>query len=119
MKSTRSRDLFLIPKQIKEHGLKEESVKISDDAVSEIIHQYTREAGVRNLEREITSICRKVARQIVKDGDGNGTVQVDADDLSDYLGPAKFTRTKAEEQDEVRCCNRDGLDSGRRRYCCG
>ena len=94
-------NLFLIPKQIKEHGLKEKSMEISDDAVSEIIHQYTREAGVRNLEREITSICRKVARQIVKDGDENGTVQVDADDLSDYLGPAKFTRTKAEEQDEV------------------
>ena len=94
-------NLFLIPKQIKEHGLKEKSIQISDGAISGIIHQYTREAGVRNLEREITSICRKVARQTVKAGDKSGPVQIDADDLSDYLGPAKFTRTKAEEQDEV------------------
>jgi ATP-dependent Lon protease len=94
-------NLFLIPKQIKEHGLKEKSIQISDGAISGIIHQYTREAGVRNLEREITGICRKVARQTVKAGDKSGPVQIDADDLSDYLGPAKFTRTKAEEQDEV------------------
>jgi ATP-dependent Lon protease len=94
-------NLFLIPKQLKEHGLNPESIQISDDAISQIIHQYTREAGVRNLEREITSICRKVARKIVKAGDESGTVHVEADQLSDYLGPAKFTRTKAEEQDEV------------------
>ncbi|MDE0300852.1 MAG: endopeptidase La [Candidatus Poribacteria bacterium] len=101
-------NLFLISKQLKEHGLADESIEISDDAISEIIQRYTREAGVRNLEREITSICRKVAKQIVKDkatdGEGNGEekrIHVSAENLSDYLGPPKFTRTKAEEQDEV------------------
>lgn len=101
-------NLFLISKQLKEHGLADKSIEISDEAVSEIIQRYTREAGVRNLEREITSICRKVAKQIVKDGatDDEGDsedkqIHVTNENLSEYLGPPKFTRTKAEEQDEV------------------
>ena len=99
-------NLFLISKQLKEHGLSDRSIKVSDEAISEIIQRYTREAGVRNLEREITSICRKVAKQIVKDeatdGEGDGEhTHVNAENLSEYLGPPKFTRTKAEEQDEV------------------
>ena len=101
-------NLFLICKQLKEHGLEDKSIEISDDAISEIIQRYTREAGVRNLEREITSICRKVAKQIVKDGatDDEGDnearqIHVNTENLSEYLGPPKFTRTKAEEQDEV------------------
>ena len=99
-------NLFLISKQLKEHGLADRSIEVSDEAISEIIQRYTREAGVRNLEREITSICRKVAKQIVKDEaeDGNGEdehTHVNTENLSEYLGPPKFTRTKAEEQDEV------------------
>ena len=101
-------NLFLITKQLKEHGLGDKSIEISDDAISEIIQRYTREAGVRNLEREITSICRKVAKQIVKDeaadseGDGEDKqIHVNTENITEYLGPPKFTRSKAEEQDEV------------------
>lgn len=101
-------NLFLISKQLKEHGLADRSIDISDEAVSEIIQRYTREAGVRNLEREITSICRKVAKQIVKDeaaddeGDGEDRqIHVNTENITEYLGPPKFTRSKAEEQDEV------------------
>ena len=101
-------NLFLISKQLKEHGLADRSIEISDEAISEIIQRYTREAGVRNLEREITSICRKVAKRIVKnlatDDEGDGEdkqIHVNTENLSEYLGPPKFTRTKAEEQDEV------------------
>ncbi len=101
-------NLFLISKQLKEHGLADRSIDISDEAISEIIQRYTREAGVRNLEREITSICRKVAKQIVKDeaaddeGDGEDRlIHVNTENITEYLGPPKFTRSKAEEQDEV------------------
>ncbi len=101
-------NLFLISKQLKEHGLGDKSIEISDDAISEIIQRYTREAGVRNLEREITSICRKVAKQIVKDeaadSEANGEdkqIHVNTENITEYLGPPKFTRSKAEEQDEV------------------
>ena len=101
-------NLFLISKQLKEHGLADRSIDISDEAISEIIQRYTREAGVRNLEREITSICRKVAKQIVKDeaadSERNGEdkqIHVNTENITEYLGPPKFTRSKAEEQDEV------------------
>ena len=93
--------LFLLPKQLEAHGLKKESIQFSDESIFEIIHKYTREAGVRNLEREITSICRKVARQIVKEADEDKEIQIDVDNLHEYLGPPKFTRGKAEERDEV------------------
>ena len=94
-------NLFLIPKQIKAHGLKEECLKFSDDAIFDIIHRYTREAGVRNLEREITSICRKVAKEVVKSGNADLKIEVDVEDLAEYLGPPKFAQGKAEKQDEV------------------
>ena len=101
-------NLFLVTKQLKEHGLADQSIEFSDEAISEIIQRYTREAGVRNLEREITSICRKVAKQIVKDRTTRGEIDsedkrihVTAENLGEYLGPPKFTRTKAEEQDEI------------------
>ena len=101
-------NLFLIPKQLKEHGLQDRPIHIADEATSDIIQKYTREAGVRNLERGITGICRKVAKLIVKDElkDKDAEVEtseihVGADNLNDYLGPAKFTQTKAEENDEV------------------
>lgn len=94
-------NLFLIPKQIEAHGLKEENLKFSDDTIFDIIHRYTREAGVRNLEREITSICRKVAREVVKSGDAEVKIDISVDDLTEYLGPPKFAQGKAEKQDEV------------------
>ena len=91
----------LIPKQLKAHGLKEENITFADSAIFDIVHKYTREAGVRNLERSITNICRKIAKQIVTDDTPDLKVKVTALNLNDYLGPPKFTRTKAQEHDEV------------------
>ncbi|MYF56155.1 hypothetical protein F4225_10525 [Candidatus Poribacteria bacterium] len=67
----------------------------------DIVHKYTREAGVRSLERNITSICRKIAKQIVTEDTPDVEVKVTALNLNDYLGPPKHTRTKAQEHDEV------------------
>ncbi len=94
-------NLFLIPKQIEAHGLKEENLTFADDTIFDIIHRYTREAGVRNLEREITSICRKVAREVVKSDETDVKIDVGVEDLTEYLGPPKFAQGKAEKQDEV------------------
>ena len=91
----------LIPKQLERHGLSVDNVAFTDEAIFEIIHKYTREAGVRNLERTITTVMRKVAREIVTEETPDLKVEVTPTNLSDYLGPAKWTRTKAEERDEV------------------
>ena len=92
---------FLIPKQVESHGLRKDSVSFSDTSISEIINKYTREAGVRNLEREVTTVCRRVAKKIAVGNDKSEQFQVDSDNLTDYLGPEKFTRRKAEENDEI------------------
>ena len=91
----------LIPKQLERHGLSADNVTFTDEAIFEMIHKYTREAGVRNLERTITTVMRKVAREIVTEETPDLKVEVTPANLSDYLGPAKWTRTKAEERDEV------------------
>ncbi len=91
----------LIPKQLERHGLSADNVAFTDEAIFEMIHKYTREAGVRNLERTITTVMRKVAREIVTEKTPDLKVEVTPANLSDYLGPAKWTRTKAEERDEV------------------
>ena len=91
----------LIPKQLERHGLSADNVTFTDEAIFEMIHKYTREAGVRNLERTITTVMRKVAREIVTEKTPDLKVEVTPANLSDYLGPAKWTRTKAEERDEV------------------
>ena len=79
---------YLIPKQVKEHGLSEHNITFSEGAVRKIIREYTREAGVRNLEREIASVCRKVARQVVEDK--NTMVTVTAGNLGKYLGVQRY-----------------------------
>ena len=91
----------LIPKQLERHGLSGDNVTFTNEAIFEMIHKYTREAGVRNLERTITTVMRKVAREIVTEETPDLKVEVTPENLSDYLGPAKWTRTKAEERDEV------------------
>ena len=91
----------LIPKQLERHGLSADNVAFTNEAIFEMIHKYTREAGVRNLERTITTVMRKVAREIVTEETPDLKVEVTPENLSDYLGPAKWTRTKAEERDEV------------------
>jgi len=89
----------LIPRQLKENGLEDAGVEIDDEAIRRIIAEYTREAGVRNLEREIASLLRKIARKLVEEGDVEGPVRVGADDVPAYLGPAKYWREVAERAD--------------------
>jgi ATP-dependent Lon protease len=91
---------FLIRKQREACGLKPENLSFTDEAVRGIIRSYTREAGVRNLEREIANICRKVARKVVAEGP-KLQVEVKPEDLRDYLSVAKFRDTRAEEKNEV------------------
>lgn len=78
----------LLPKQLKRHGLSRRTLRVTDDAIVEIIAGYTRESGVRNLEREIASLCRKAAKKIIEDG--VRTVTVKASDVEAYLGPRKI-----------------------------
>ena len=90
---------FLIPKQIKENGLTEAQLTLPDPTVRRIIREHTREAGVRNFERELASICRKVARKVAQ-GETD-PVCVSEADLRGFLGPRKFHYGVMEEQDEV------------------
>src|SRR5690242_515634 len=90
---------YLLPRQLKQHGLENGRLVLTDAALKDMARLYTREAGVRNLEREIGTICRKVARQIAEHK--AETVTVDAADLSTYLGPEKFDFGLAEEEDQV------------------
>jgi ATP-dependent Lon protease len=91
---------FLVRKQRTATGLTESNIVFSDDAITELIRSYTREAGVRNLEREIGNVCRKVARRVVKEG-LEYSVKVTAENISDFLGVAKFRDTLAHEKSEV------------------
>ncbi|MDD3839588.1 MAG: endopeptidase La [Clostridia bacterium] len=90
---------YLIPKQIKEHGLKTKSIAMSDNTVKDIINLYTREAGVRNLEREIAKICRKSARRIVDEK--VQSIRVNSRNLEKYLGIPRYRYGKVEEKDEI------------------
>lgn len=89
----------LIPKQMKAHGLKEGQLSIEDEALGNIITGYTKEAGVRNLERKIGDICRKTARKILEEKEG--TVLVTKENLSDFLGREKYTYQQKNKNDEV------------------
>lgn len=93
---------FLLEKQRQLHGLPEGSVSISDPAFFEIIRRYTREAGVRNLEREVATVLRKVAKKLADNREGGDqSYAIDVSDIPKYLGPYKFTSTIAEKQNEV------------------
>jgi len=91
---------FLVPKQREEHGLEEAKVTIDDTGIDELIESYTREAGVRNLEREIGSLCRKVARQVVRDG-SQVTVNIDKEKVRQLLGKPRFRSQKRNERSEI------------------
>jgi len=91
---------FLVKKQMEQAGLNEKNVKFTDDAITSLIRSYTREAGVRNLEREIGNVCRKIARKVVKEG-SNYAVAVTTDNVNDFLGVIKFRDTVAHEKSEV------------------
>lgn len=90
---------YLLPKQVKEHGLTEKQITVSDNAIRQIIREYTREAGVRTLERTIATVCRKIARQIVSGKAKH--VQVTASNLGQFLGMAKYRYGLAEKEDEA------------------
>jgi ATP-dependent Lon protease len=91
---------FLLPKALESHGLSEGQLVVTEDALRRLIREYTEESGVRNLEREIGSLCRKVARILAGD-DPPPSIEVDAAQVSDYLGVPKYEYGLAEEQDEV------------------
>ena len=91
---------FLLPKTLPATGLTTKNVEFEDDAYETIIRRYTREAGVRNLEREIASICRKIARKVVVDGKGFST-QVTGERISEYLGVPKYRPMLAEDKNEI------------------
>jgi ATP-dependent Lon protease len=91
---------FLVKKQMVQAGLTDKNVKFSDEAIAGLIRSYTREAGVRNLEREIGNICRKIARKVVKDG-ADYNIAITQDNVNDYLGVIKFRDTLAHERSEV------------------
>ena len=91
---------YLVPKQTKMNGLSEKSIEFAQSSLQTIIRRYTREAGVRNLEREIASVCRKVAREITKD-DGKQFVKVTSRSIQKYLGVPRFRYGKVEENDEI------------------
>jgi ATP-dependent Lon protease len=91
---------FLIPKQIREKGLAPDQVVFSLEAVETIIHEYTHEAGIRNLERKIATVCRKVARECLRDSD-RGCVKITPGSLEQYLGRKKYSYDAIGEQDRV------------------
>jgi len=95
---------YLVPRQRKECGIDEAPVNFNEAAVRAIIHHYTKESGVRSLEREISSVCRKVARAVVKEGKGK-TIDVTPASIPKYLGPPKFRSNKKEARDEIGLTN--------------
>ncbi|MBT9139558.1 MAG: Lon protease 1 [Dehalococcoidia bacterium] len=90
---------FLLPKQLKEHGLSKENLTVSEKTLRKIIRQYTREAGVRSLERQIASFCRKTAKEVVRDKKERSAITVQ--NLHKYLGIPRYRFGLAEKEDEI------------------
>jgi ATP-dependent Lon protease len=91
---------YLVKKQLAGTGLTDKNISFSDDALTEVVRAYTREAGVRNLEREIGNVCRKVARRVVKNGLKHKEA-ITNENIADFLGVAKFRDSQAHEKNEV------------------
>ena len=104
---------FLVIKQLAQAGLTDKNVKFTDDAITTIIRSYTREAGVRNLEREIGNVCRKVARKVVKEGP-NYNITITAENVDEFLGVAEVPRHAGQREERSRPRHRSGLDRSRR-----
>ncbi|MEE9217552.1 MAG: endopeptidase La [Acidobacteriota bacterium] len=94
-------EMFLIQKQLKAHGLEKGALVFPAETLTAIVELYTREAGVRNLEREIASVCRKVARKVVKEGKNFKPIVLNPEMLSDYLGVPHYRRPESEKKNEV------------------
>jgi ATP-dependent Lon protease len=93
---------YLIPKQIKENGLKAKEIDIAEDAVRDMIRYYSREAGVRNLERDVSKICRKVVKDLLLKP-RKTKVKITTKNLNDYLGVRRYSYGLAEEKDQIGC----------------
>ena len=91
---------FLIPKQLKNHGLDPRKFAFEEESIRDVIEKYTREAGVRNLEREVASICRKLARRVVREGKDYSFI-VKSEHLADLLGVPKFRAPTSEKKSEI------------------
>jgi len=91
---------YLVKKQLEGTGLTDKNITFTDEALTEMVRAYTREAGVRNLEREIGNVCRKVARRIVKNGPKHKEA-ITRENISEFLGVAKFRDSQAHEKNEV------------------
>ncbi|MFO7564241.1 MAG: endopeptidase La [Enhygromyxa sp.] len=96
---------YLLPKQRELNGLDEVEINFSDASVKELVHHYTKEAGVRSLEREIAAVLRKVARDYVKDNKKRKSFKVDSKAVQKYLGPRKFRYQRGEESDQIGMTN--------------
>lgn len=94
---------YLLPKQMKEHGLKETQMTMSEGAIRDVINYYTREAGVRNLERNLAGICRKAAKAIVEKN--KKLVRINSGNLSGYLGAGRYRYDTVEEKDQIGVAN--------------
>ncbi len=92
---------FLIPKQITNHGLNDKRIGFEDAAIRSIIHEYTREAGVRSLERELSAVIRKIARKVAENGKKEKKHIIGSEDVHKFLGPIKFLPILAEKEDEI------------------
>lgn len=102
---------YLLPRKMEDNGLKDTELSVSDDAIMAIIRSYTREAGVRNLEREVAKICRKVVREVMElelelkekgeEATSHEPVVVTAENIGDYLGVARFRHGRAEKENQV------------------
>jgi len=95
---------YLLPRQKKDCGLEDVNLTVTEGAIRTVIHHYTKEAGVRSLEREISSVCRKVARRVVKEGKG-APIEVVAKAVPAYLGVPKYQLNKSEAADEIGLTN--------------
>ncbi|CAJ0697018.1 Lon protease [Ralstonia edaphis] len=92
---------YLLPKQIKNNGLKEGEIEVTEAALRDIIRYYTREAGVRSLEREVSKICRKVVKQLLLKKEAGTSVKVDSENLDKFLGVRRFDFGLAGKEDQV------------------
>ncbi len=95
---------YLVPRQLEAAGLTDVDVEITENAIRTIVHHYTKESGVRNLEREIGSVCRKIARQVVSEGK-DGKYRVAAKNVPRFLGVPKYRPSKASEKDSIGLTN--------------
>ncbi|MBQ7738290.1 MAG: endopeptidase La [Desulfovibrionaceae bacterium] len=95
---------YLLPRQLQEHGLKEGNIRLSENALNQVIRTYTREAGVRNLERELGALCRKTAIRLVESKDLSQCVNITTQNLSGFLGVPRFHHEERESEARVGVC---------------